>query len=324
MSKPFDPKNFQKPAKEELKKTLSPLQYEVTQEEGTERAFSNAYWDNHRDGIYVDAVSGEPLFSSLDKYDSGSGWPSFVKPLEQENILAKKEGHSLFSRVELRSKHANSHLGHLFDDGPKDRGGQRYCMNSASLRFIPKEKLAEEGYGKYLPLFAPQEKKRKTSVATLAGGCFWGVEELLRKEPGILRATVGYTGGHTENPAYEAVKTGTTGHAESIDVEFDPAKTSYEAILKFFFTLHDPTTANQQGNDIGSQYRSAIFYHGEEQKRVAEQVKARVEKSGAWKKPLVTEIVPAGKFYPAENYHQAYLQKHPGGYTCHWVRPLKF
>jgi methionine-S-sulfoxide reductase len=164
----------------------------------------------------------------------------------------------------------------------------------------------------------------KTAIATLAGGCFWGVEELIRQQPGIVRTTVGYTGGHTPNPKYESVKTGSTGHAESIEIEFDPAKTSFEAILRYFFTLHDPTTLNRQGNDVGSQYRSAIFYHDNEQKRVAEEVKALVEKSGAWKKPLVTEIVPAGTFYSAEEFHQDYLQRNPGGYTCHWVRAVKF
>jgi methionine-S-sulfoxide reductase len=165
----------------------------------------------------------------------------------------------------------------------------------------------------------------KTEKATLAGGCFWGVEELLRQQPGVVKTTVGYTGGHTPNPRYEDVKTGKTGHAEAIQIEFDPAKTTYEAILKFFFTMHDPTTKNRQGNDIGTQYRSAIFYHGAEQRRTAEQVKALVERSGAWKKTITTEIGPAPEFFPAEEYHQDYLQKHPHGYTCHWVREdLKF
>lgn len=164
-----------------------------------------------------------------------------------------------------------------------------------------------------------------TNKATLAGGCFWGVEELLRALPGVLRTEVGYTGGQTENPRYESVKTGATGHAEAIEIEFDPGKISYAEILRFFFTMHDPTTLNQQGNDRGSQYRSAIFYHDEEQKRVAEEVKTAVEKSGAWKKPVVTEITAASPFYPAEEYHQDYLKKYPDGYTCHWVREeIKF
>ncbi len=161
-------------------------------------------------------------------------------------------------------------------------------------------------------------------IATLAGGCFWGVEELIRTQPGVLRTTVGYTGGRTENPRYENVKTGSTGHAEAIEIEFDPAKISFENILRYFFTLHDPTTSNRQGNDRGSQYRSAIFVHGEEQRAIAEKVIRAVNESGAWKAPIVTEIVPAAKFYPAEDYHQDYLQKNPGGYTCHWVRPVKF
>ena len=144
--------NFKKPTDDELKQTLSPIQYQVTQHEGTERPFQNAYWDNHEAGIYVDVVSGEPLFSSLDKFDSGTGWPSFTKPLVPENVTTKTDRSLLMTRTEVRSAHADSHLGHLFDDGPKPTG-QRYCMNSASMRFIPVAKLAEEGYGEYLRLF---------------------------------------------------------------------------------------------------------------------------------------------------------------------------
>jgi methionine-S-sulfoxide reductase len=131
---------------------------------------------------------------------------------------------------------------------------------------------------------------------------------------------VGYTGGDMPTPHYEDVKTGRTGHAESVEIKFDPNKTSYEAILRFFFRMHDPTTPDRQGNDVGGQYRSAIFYHDQEQKRIAEKIKAEVASSGKWKNPLVTEIVPAKPFYSAEEYHQDYLQKHPNGYTCHWVR----
>jgi methionine-S-sulfoxide reductase len=160
----------------------------------------------------------------------------------------------------------------------------------------------------------------KTEIATLSGGCFWGVEDIIRQIPGVLDTEVGYTGGTTAAPRYENVKTGRTGHAESIRVAFDPAKLSYEALLGWFFRLHDPTTPNRQGNDVGTQYRSAIFYHDEEQRRVAEAVKRRVDESGKWPRPVVTEIVPAGPFYPAEDYHQDYLVKNPGGYTCHWVR----
>ena len=143
---------YAKPSEQELKKKLTPLQYNVTQEESTEPPFRNDYWDNHRDGIYVDVVSGEPLFSSLDKFDSGTGWPSFTKPLVSENITEKKDFKLILPRTEVRSKYGDSHLGHVFQDGPGP-GGLRYCMNSASLRFIPVEDLEKEGYGEFLPLF---------------------------------------------------------------------------------------------------------------------------------------------------------------------------
>ena len=149
-------KSFTKPSENELRMRLSPLQFEVTQHEGTERPFSNEYWNNKHAGIYVDVVSGEPLFSSLDKYDSGTGWPSFTKPLEPDNISTKTDFKLFMSRTEVRSKQADSHLGHVFDDGPAPTG-LRYCMNSASMRFIPVEQLEEEGYGEYLPLFKDQK-----------------------------------------------------------------------------------------------------------------------------------------------------------------------
>jgi peptide methionine sulfoxide reductase msrA/msrB len=310
---------------EELKKTLTPEQYLITQKNGTERPFQNAYWDHKEKGIYVDVVSGEPLFSSEDKFDSGTGWPSFTKPLEKANVTAKDDSSHFMTRTEVRSKKANSHLGHVFDDGPGP-DGKRFCINSASLRFVPVSKLEEEGYGEYKSLFERKDESAKdasTSVyetATLAGGCFWGMEEIIRGIPGVISTEVGYTGGEVPNATYDLVKRGSSGHAESVQVTFDPSKVSFETLLEYFFRMHDPTTLNRQGNDIGTQYRSAIFFHNETQKQIAEKVIQNVTNSGKWKKPVVTNLEPADTFYKAEDYHQDYLQKNPGGYTCHFLR----
>ena len=321
-----NPMPSSRPSREDLKKRLSPEQYDVVCNEGTEPPFDNAYWNNHAAGIYVDVVSGEPLFSSIDKFDSGTGWPSFTRPIEPANVVEKKDFKLIAPRTEVRSKQGGSHLGHVFDDGPAPTG-LRYCINSASLRFIPVDRLEAEGYGRYLPLFGrkPGSAEAKPAgareVATLAGGCFWGMEEILRKVPGVLSTRVGYTGGALENPTYDDLHDGLSGHAEAVEVTFDPTVLSYEDLLeKYFFRMHDPTTLNRQGNDVGSQYRSAIFYHSEEQRLTAEAVKERVDRSGKWKRPIVTEIVAATPFYLAEEYHQDYLQKNPGGYTCHFLR----
>lgn len=161
--------------------------------------------------------------------------------------------------------------------------------------------------------------KQNQITTVLAGGCFWGVEELFRKIPGVLSTRVGYTGGTTQDPTYETVRTGNTGHAESIEVTFDSEVTGYLEIFRFFFSIHDPTTVNQQGNDRGSQYRSAIFFQTDLEKEAAEQAILEAQKNH-WKKEVVTEVVPLSKFYSAEDYHQDYLQKNPGGYTCHFQR----
>ncbi|MCC6741270.1 MAG: peptide-methionine (S)-S-oxide reductase MsrA [Planctomycetia bacterium] len=166
----------------------------------------------------------------------------------------------------------------------------------------------------------PVAMPEKVEIATFSGGCFWGVEELIREVDGVVGTEVGYTGGWVENPKYDDTHDSASGHAEAVQVTFDPAKLSYEKLLQLFFKLHDPTTLNRQGNDRGTQYRSAIFWHDEEQKRIAEKVKDEVNRSGKWKNPVATTIEKFTKWWPAEEYHQDYLQKHPGGYTCHFWR----
>ena len=164
----------------------------------------------------------------------------------------------------------------------------------------------------------------KTETARLAAGCFWGVEESFRKLPGVTKTRVGYAGGKTKNPKYDQVSEGATGHAETVEIQFDPSKISYEKLLEHFFKMHDPTTLNRQGNDVGTQYRSAIFPQNEQQMKTAESFKVRVDRSKAWKKPLTTEIRQTKEFFPAEEEHQNYLVNHPGGYDNHYVRDLRF
>jgi len=308
----------------ELRQRLTPEQYQVTQQGATEPAYSGEYDKHFKPGIYVDIVSGEPLFSSLDKYDSGCGWPAFTRPIENPSVVERADNSLGMKRVEIRSAQADSHLGHVFEDGPVEAGGLRYCINSAAMRFVPLADMQAQGFGAYLESFreagiavpAPEQE-----TAILAGGCFWGMQDLLRDIDGVVETRVGYCGGNLDNATYEDVSRGETGHAESVEIVFDPVRISFKSLLiNWFFRMHDPTTLNRQGNDLGSSYRSTIFYFNDRQKQEAEEAIKEVEAAQRWPAPIVTTVEPVRNWSLAEDYHQDYLEKKPGGYTCHFLR----
>ena len=290
----------------EWKASLTPEQYEVMRKCGTERPFTGKFNDFWEEGVYVCAGCGTPLFLSATKYDHGTGWPSFTTPADEATVEYRDDFSLLVKRVEVRCAVCGAHLGHVFDDGPQPTY-LHYCINSAALDFKPEAPAAGAGPDK--------AAAAATRTATFAAGCFWGVEHKLGKLPGVVSTVVGYTGGKTVNPSYEEVCSDKTGHAEAVQVTFDPGQVSYADLVRHFFAVHDPTQVDRQGPDRGTQYRSAIFFHDQAQRAEARKVMDELEASGKYKKRLATELVEASAFYKAEEYHQKYFEKH--GFVCY-------
>jgi peptide methionine sulfoxide reductase msrA/msrB len=287
---------------EDWKKVLSPDLYAVAREADTERAFTGTMWKSETKGTYYCAACGNKLFKSDQKFVSSCGWPSFFEQENKESITFKPDNSYGMRRTEANCGRCDSHLGHLFDDGPEPTG-KRYCMNAVSLDFVPDGVTVNTG---------------NLETIVLGGGCFWCVEAVYENLEGVKSVYSGYAGGTVENPSYEAVCTGRTGAAEVVEITYDKTKTSLDEIFQIFFTVHDPTTLNRQGADVGTQYRSAIFYKNENEKKAAESlIKELNEKVFSGK--IVTTLEPLEKFYKAESYHQGYYQNNKNQPYCQMV-----
>ncbi len=308
----------------EWREILTPEQYRMLRQAGTERAFTGKYNDHSEVGVYVCGGCGTPLFSSETKYDHGTGWPSFTAAISESNIQFLTDKSHGMVRTEVRCAACGSHLGHVFDDGPAPTH-LHLCINSVALDFkstqaqdqtspaVSASRASSSSSQSVSTLpdsgdkaASPGENK---PIATFAAGCFWGVEDKFRQVKGVISTRVGYSGGQVKNPTYQLVCSDETGHAESIEMVFDPAVTSHDELLKQFFRLHDPTQVNRQGPDVGTQYRSVVFYHNERQKEAALKMIEKLNKSGRFDRPIATQVVPAAEFYPAEDYHQQYHDK---------------
>ncbi len=268
--------------------SLTKEEQRVILHKGTERAFTGKYYNHKAKGIYTCKQCDAALYRSEDKFDSGTGWPSFDDEIPGA-VKRAPDGR----RTEILCANCGGHLGHVFFGEGFTKKNTRHCVNSISMNFVPAE---------------------KTERAIFASGCFWGTEYHFQKTKGVLLTTVGYTGGHKKNPTYKEVCSGTTGHAEAVEVIYDPSKVSYEELVKLFFETHNPTHVNRQGPDIGEQYRSEIFYLDDKQKETAQQLINILKAKGL---KVATRLTKASTFWKAEDYHQQYYQKKNGTPYCH-------
>ncbi len=285
---------------------LTPEQYEISRGKGTERPFCGTLLDNKQSGVYSCIGCGLPLFSSQAKFDSGTGWPSFFQAIGPGNVVEQPDPSGGRMRTEILCARCDGHLGHVFADGPPPTQ-RRFCLNSASLEFTPENETA-----RLADPAAAGPRAAAPATAVLAGGCFWCTEAAFEQLAGVLDVESGYAGGSADTADYTSVCGGGTGHAEAIRISYDPARISYERLLDVFFDAHDPTQLNGQGADIGTQYRSAIFFANEAERAAAENKIRELDKSGRFPRPIVTSLEPLGTFYSAEAYHQDYARKHPG------------
>jgi len=277
---------------------LTPEEERVILQKGTERPYTGEYYENHEKGTYLCKRCNAPLYLSNDKFDSNCGWPSFDDEIPGS---VKRIPDSDGMRTEIQCANCGAHLGHVFLGEGFTKKDTRHCVNSISLKFV---KGASD---------------LKTQKAVFASGCFWGVEYQFKKSKGVISTRVGFTGGHKESPTYKEVCTGTTGHAEAIEVTFDPAQITYEELAKLFFETHDFTQFNRQGPDIGEQYRSEIFYLDDFQKETAEKLIKILEDKGY---NVATKVTKASAFWQAEDYHQDYYTKTGGTPYCHVYKKI--